>query len=72
MFSLFQIPFLISICLCVWVFCVHVWLCIPFMPSAHRDQKALAPLELELQIVISCCVGAGNGILVLRKSSQCS
>lgn len=35
--------------------------CTTFMPGAHRDQKrALEPLELALQMVISCHVGSGN------------
>ena len=29
--------------------------------SPHRGQKrASGPLELELQMIVSCCVGAGN------------
>lgn len=30
------------------------------------------PMELELQTVVSCHLGAGNQLQVLYKSSQCS
>jgi hypothetical protein len=31
------------------------------VPGAHRDQKRTSdPVELELQMVVSCQVGAGN------------
>lgn len=33
--------------------------------------RVLDPLELDLQTIMSCYVGAGNWILVLWKSSQC-
>ena len=36
-----------------------------YVPSAHEGQRwALDPLELKLQAVVSCHVGAGNGTLV--------
>ena len=43
------------------------------VPVACRGQKrALDPSELELQVVVSCHVGAGNGTQVLCKSNGCS
>lgn len=43
------------------MFCLHVCLCIMCMPGAHKSQKkALDPLPLELQKIVSCHVGAGN------------
>jgi hypothetical protein len=39
---------------------------------AHGGQKqASDPLELELQVVVSCHVGAGNQPKDLGKSNQC-
>ena len=36
-------------------------LCNTCVPDAHRDQKmALDPLELELEMLVSCHVGIGN------------
>lgn len=44
--------------LCVWVFCLHLYLCVP---DTHGNQKrALDPLEFELQIGVSHHVGAEN------------
>lgn len=45
--------------LCVWVFCLHVCLCTTCVPGACR-KKSLCPLRLELQKVVSHCVGPGN------------
>jgi hypothetical protein len=43
------------------------------MPDAHRVQKrALDPLELKLQMVVSHNVGAGNQTPVLCKIHSCS
>jgi hypothetical protein len=36
------------------------------------SEEVLDPQELELQMVVSCHVGAGNKIWVLCKSSKCS
>ena len=36
-----------------------------------RYKRALDPLDLELQVVVSHYVGAGNEIQVLWKSIQC-
>lgn len=45
----------------VWVFCMHTYLCILYMPSECRSQKkVLNSLELELQMVVNQLVGAGN------------
>lgn len=41
--------------------CLHVYMCTTFVPGVHGVQKrATHTLELELQIVTSCHVGAGN------------
>ena len=49
----------------MWVFCLYVGL-----PHAHRDQgghkRVLDPLQVELQIIVSCHVSAG----VLLGSSE--
>ena len=59
--------------LCIWVFCsVHA--CTPCacpVPVKAR-KKASNFLELELQVVVSHHVGAGNKPQVLGKSSECS
>lgn len=57
--------------LCVWVLCLFE--CAPYACSAHGDQKrASDPPELELHMVLSHHVGAGNETLVLWKSRWCS
>lgn len=44
-------------------------MCMMCVPDAQGSQKkALNPLALELQVVLSCSVGTGNG--VLSQSSQ--
>lgn len=35
------------------------------------QKRASGPLELEVQAVVSCHVGASNQTLILCKSSQC-
>lgn len=40
------------------------------VPGAHGGQKS--PLGLELQMIVSCYVGARSWIWVLYKSNQCS
>ena len=51
---------LILIILFVRAFCQHVCLLSTCMPGAHESQKrVLGPLELELQEVVGCSVGAG-------------
>lgn len=43
------------------MFGLHVCLCIRHLSGALGGQKrALDPLKLELQMVVSCHVGAGN------------
>lgn len=34
------------------------------------QKRTLGPLELEIQVVVSCHVGASNQTLILCKSSQ--
>jgi hypothetical protein len=46
--------------LCALVFCLQV------------SVRVTDSLKLEIQIAVSCHVGAGNQTLVLWKSSQCS
>ena len=42
--------------------------CMFYMSGAYRGQKrALDPLELELQTVVNCHMGAGNQILIPLK-----
>jgi hypothetical protein len=40
---------------------VHAWCC-------HRPTKALDLLQMELQMVRSCCVGAGNQVPLEEQS----
>lgn len=59
------------------LFLLHVYECFaPFMfmyhVSAWCPQRALNPLELWLQTVVSHCVGAGSWTPFLCKNSQCS
>ena len=52
-------------CLCVWVFCLHAC-------SALRVYKrAVGSLDLDVQMVVSRCVGVGIEP-VPSKNSQCS
>ena len=63
----------LSLCLSFYVlmFCLHVCLYPACMPAAHEGQKrVLDALELELQMLMSCCVGARTW--VPWKSSWCS
>ena len=61
------------IILCVWVFCLHAYLCTTCVPDPLRGQKrASGSLELESQKVMRHHVGAGKWIQVFCKSSQCS
>ena len=46
-------------------------MCIGVLPE-HVCVRVSDILELELQTVVSCHVGARNGILDLLKSNQCS
>lgn len=52
---------------CLYEFVLHMHV------GVHKGQnKSLDLLELELQAVLSYCVGAGNRVQVLSKSSLCS
>ena len=46
--------------LCVWLFCLHLYTM--HMPCTYKErpEEEVGPLELELQTVVSCHVGAGN------------
>lgn len=53
--------FIIILFSCIGVFCLYVCLCTICVSSALRGQKrALDPLELELEVVGSCHMGARN------------
>lgn len=53
--------------------CLHVCVCATHRPDALGGQKrALHPLALELQRVVSHHVGARNRVRVLNKSNKCS
>lgn len=60
--ALFAKLFTSHFVLCAWVFCRSVLcLCTTFLCGVHRGQiRVSAPLELQLQISVSCLVGAGN------------
>ena len=50
---------------CIWVF-LPVFLSVHHIHAVHEEpEKSVNPLELELQKVVSCHVGAGNRTLVL-------
>jgi hypothetical protein len=56
--------------LCVWLFCLHVYLCTMYVPGAQGGQKrALDSLELKLQTVVSHSVGAGTQIWNLYRAA---
>lgn len=45
----------------VWMFCLHICLCTICVLRAYGDQRrALAPLNLGLQMVVSYHLGAGT------------
>lgn len=47
--------------LCMWVFFLHVSLCTTRMPGDDGSQKRVVdPLDLEIQTVTSCHVGASS------------
>lgn len=50
----------------------YVCMCTACMPDALRGQNSLYHLELDLQMVVSHHVGAGNQIQVFCKSNKCS
>ena len=50
----------------------HASICASCVCSADRDKTRLSDLlELELQVVVSCHVGAGNATQVLCRESSC-
>ena len=50
-----------------------MYVCTLHVCSASGGQKRTSdPLELELQMFVSCHVGAGNEIWFICKGSQCS
>lgn len=58
---------------------IFVHACFPYMCINHlhawysqSQKRTLDPLELELKTTDSCHLGAGNWIMVLCESSQCS
>lgn len=48
------------ILLYVYEFCLHVHMCVTYIPDAHKQETALVSLELELRKVVSHFVNAGN------------
>lgn len=43
------------------------------MPDAHMSQQMVSdPLEVELQTVVSCRVGAGNRVQAVLAPEECS
>jgi len=61
-------------CVHVYIYDVYVAKYSIYVHDRHavpqRSEETIRSLKLELQMVVSCHVGAGNGIL--WKSSQCS
>ena len=58
--------------LCMYA-CLSVFMCTTCMPDTLGGQKwVLAPLELELLMVVSCQMGAENGTWILYKTDRCS
>lgn len=56
--------------LCVWVFCLDMYLWAACVPGALGDQKiGLDPLELELQKIVRGCLDVGNQTQVFWESS---
>jgi hypothetical protein len=62
--------FSFGVYVCVWVFCLHVYLCTACVQCPWRPKRVSEPLELELQVVVSCHGGAGNWTRVLWRTSQ--
>ena len=57
--------------LCVWAPSLHVCLHPLIAYWLWRPEEGSDPLDLELQMVVSCHVGAGNWTHVFWKSSSC-
>lgn len=49
---------------------MHICTCTTYVPGAHSQERD--SLELKLQMIVSCCVGAGNRNPVLWKDKKCS
>lgn len=47
---------------CMCVYHLHAW-------CPQSTEEAVRPLELELQMVVSCHMNAGNGILVCGRAA---
>lgn len=64
-FLMFFLRLLFISILCVWALCLHLCLCTKECICSHLSawKRALCPMELELQVVESHHVGAGNGNL---------
>ena len=57
----FKLYMIFIFILCLWVFCLHIYLCNTFISGSHRSHKmALDSLVLQLQMVIWCFMGARN------------
>jgi len=57
----------------VEMFCLHIYLYTKYVAGAHGGQKRTSdPSKLELQVVVSHHVVAGNWTQNLWKSNQCS
>lgn len=57
---------------CIWAFSSMFCLCNPWEPCNLGQKRMSDPLELELQMVMSHYLGAGNWASVLWKSTQYS
>jgi hypothetical protein len=61
-----------SVCVCVCVCGVCMYVCaLLACRVCEGHQRAADHLELELQMLVSCCVGARNQTRVLRKRMEC-
>lgn len=60
--------------MCERLFCVYVSaflsLCVQCVQKPSEARRLWGSLELELQVLVSCHVGAGSQTLVLCKSSK--
>lgn len=52
------------------MFCLHACLCTMYKPGAHRGQEKTGdPLELEIQVAVSCHVDTENQTLVRTRAT---
>ena len=57
----------------IWVFYLYVWVSLAHLvPSEARGGQESNPLEVVLQMVVSCHIGIGSQTQVLYKNRQCS